>query len=112
MVFAHDTEVALAAMAALVNTEQPDGDRLEDLAALDAFVAEWRYTGRRDRDAAELDAVSKNRSRRFCDATFASRTNVAACRAGAARRHGGATRRVLTIGRKIGERTLANRRAV
>lgn len=69
MVFAHDTEVALAAMAALVNTEQPDEDRLGDLPALDAFVAEWRYTGRRDRDAAELEAVRGLRSvlRRFWD---------------------------------------------
>jgi len=51
MVFAHDTQVALVAAAALVNVE------LTDLDALDAFVAEHRWTGVRTRDAAELDAV-------------------------------------------------------
>ena len=57
MLFAHDTEVALAGAAALVNTRQRDGDRLSDLAALDAFVQEWGWTGSRRGDAAELDAV-------------------------------------------------------
>jgi predicted RNA-binding Zn ribbon-like protein len=57
VVFAHDTEVALAAAAALVNTELPDRD------ALDAFVGEHRYTGARTRDAAELDAVRALRPR-------------------------------------------------
>lgn len=51
MVFAHDTEVALGAAAALVNTE------LTDLSALDAFVQEQRWTGSRTRDDAELGAV-------------------------------------------------------
>ncbi len=45
MVFAHDTEVALAAAAALVNTEQDDGDELPDVAALDEFVRTWGWTG-------------------------------------------------------------------
>lgn len=57
MLFAHDTEVALAAAAALVNTDGPDGDGLADLAALDAFVEQWRFTGARRGDAAELAAV-------------------------------------------------------
>lgn len=51
MVFAHDTEVALAAAAALVNVDLPGPEEL------DAFVAEHRWTGSRTRDAAELDAV-------------------------------------------------------
>jgi predicted RNA-binding Zn ribbon-like protein len=57
MQFAHDTEAALLAAAALVNTQQPDDDELADLAALDAFVTRWGWTGSRTRDRAELDAV-------------------------------------------------------
>lgn len=51
MVFAHDTEVALVAAAALANRE------LAGVEDLDAFVTEHRYTGVRASDAAELDAV-------------------------------------------------------
>ena len=61
--FAHDTDVALAAAAALVNTEQPDRDALADLAGLDAFVREWGWTGSRTRDAAELAQVRALRTR-------------------------------------------------
>ncbi|MEO7729910.1 MAG: CGNR zinc finger domain-containing protein [Kofleriaceae bacterium] len=57
MIFAHDTEVALAEVASLVNTLGPDDDHLADLAALDAFVRTWGWTGKRDRDEAELRAV-------------------------------------------------------
>ena len=63
MIFAHDTEVALAAAAALVNTGRDGEDRLPDLAALDAFVREWQWTGSRARDRAELDAVRALRPR-------------------------------------------------
>jgi predicted RNA-binding Zn ribbon-like protein len=63
VVFAHDTEVALAAAAALVNTEQDDGDELPDVAALDEFVREWGWTGKRRRDRAELAAVRALRPR-------------------------------------------------
>ena len=63
MLFAHDTETALAAAAALVNTAQPDHDELADLAALDAFVQRWGWTGSRRGDAAELDAVRQLRPR-------------------------------------------------
>lgn len=63
VLFAHDTEVALAAAADLVNTEQPDGDALADLAGLDAFVTRQGYTGSRRRDAAELAAVRALRPR-------------------------------------------------
>jgi predicted RNA-binding Zn ribbon-like protein len=55
MVFAHDTEVALLAAAALANTEE-DGS-LETLDELDAFVATWKWTGGRRHDRAELAAV-------------------------------------------------------
>lgn len=57
MVFAHDTEVALQAAAALVNTEGDDADELADVAALDDFVREWGWTGSRQRSRAELAAV-------------------------------------------------------
>ena len=64
MLFAHDTEVALNALAALVNTgRQSAGEALADLADLDAFLAEWRFTGSRAHDAGELDAVRALRSR-------------------------------------------------
>lgn len=57
MLFAHDTEVALHAAAALVNTEQDDTDELSDLAALDRFVQTWTWTGSRRRDRNELAQV-------------------------------------------------------
>jgi predicted RNA-binding Zn ribbon-like protein len=63
LIFAHDTEVALAAAAALVNTGRGDADGLADRAALDGFVAAWGWTGTRARDQAELDAVRALRPR-------------------------------------------------
>ena len=57
MVFAHDTEVALAATVALVNTLDGAADHLADLAALDEFVDTWGWTGTRTHDAQELEAV-------------------------------------------------------
>jgi predicted RNA-binding Zn ribbon-like protein len=63
MVFAHDTEVALNAAAALVNTEQRDADELPDLPALDRFVAAWAWTGSRRGDDTELDRVRALRPR-------------------------------------------------
>ena len=63
MLFAHDTEVALAAASALVNTAQPDRDELADLAALDAFVAAQGWTGSRTNTSAELAAVRALRPR-------------------------------------------------
>ena len=62
MLFAHDTEVALTAAAALVNTGQ-DTEELPDMAALDRFVAQWRWTGSRTHDQAELNAVRRLRPR-------------------------------------------------
>jgi len=63
LLFAHDTEVALQAAAALVNTDDSDSEQLPDVAALDAFVATWRWTGELRRDAAELRAVHELRPR-------------------------------------------------
>jgi predicted RNA-binding Zn ribbon-like protein len=62
VVFAHDTELSLLAAATLTNTED-DPDELETIAQLDAFYERFEYTGRRDRDRAELDAVRTLRSR-------------------------------------------------
>lgn len=65
MLFAHDTEVALAAAAALVNTQGlwSGADTLTDVAALDAFVDHWDWTGSRRGDDAELAAVRALRPR-------------------------------------------------
>jgi predicted RNA-binding Zn ribbon-like protein len=62
VIFAHDTEVALNAAAALINTgHDPEG--LPDVAALDAFVAEWGWTGGRAHDERELEQVRALRPR-------------------------------------------------
>jgi predicted RNA-binding Zn ribbon-like protein len=62
LLFAHDTEVALTSAAALVNSAN-DGDALRTGADLDAFVAEWGWTGDRRHDRVELDAVRALRPR-------------------------------------------------
>jgi predicted RNA-binding Zn ribbon-like protein len=61
MLFAHDTEVSLNAFAALVNTGRGGREELPDVAALDRFVADWRWTGSRTHDQAELEAVKSLR---------------------------------------------------
>jgi predicted RNA-binding Zn ribbon-like protein len=63
VIFAHDTEVALAAAAALVNTGRGRTEQLPDTAALDRFTAAWGWTGERTHDQAELDAVRELRPR-------------------------------------------------
>jgi predicted RNA-binding Zn ribbon-like protein len=63
MLFAHDTEVALAAAAALVNTADGEDEHLPDTAALDEFVRTWGWTGVRHLDEAELRAVRELRPR-------------------------------------------------
>lgn len=64
LLFAHDTEMALAALAALVNTGRAQaGDALADVAALDDLLATWRFTGSRTHDEAELAAVRALRAR-------------------------------------------------
>ncbi len=61
MLFAHDTEVALNAATALINTEGDGG--LETIADLDRFVTEWGWTGSRRHSRAELLAVRDLRPR-------------------------------------------------
>lgn len=63
MLFAHDTEVSLNATAALVNTARGGREELPDIAALDAFVDAWRWTGSRAHDQQEFDAVRALRPR-------------------------------------------------
>ena len=48
--------VSLQAAVTLANTAEPP-DTLDSVDALDEFYAEFEYTGRRDGDDAELDAV-------------------------------------------------------
>ncbi|HYJ74651.1 MAG TPA: CGNR zinc finger domain-containing protein [Kineosporiaceae bacterium] len=61
--FAHDTEIALAAAAALVNTGRQDQEELPDVPALDAFVHAWSWSGDRTHDEQELEAVRALRPR-------------------------------------------------
>ncbi|WP_029146242.1 CGNR zinc finger domain-containing protein [Microbacterium luticocti] len=62
MLFTDDTTAALRAAVRLVNTaEEPD--TLASVADLDAFVRAEPYTGRIDRDAAELEALRGLRPR-------------------------------------------------
>ncbi|QFG69835.1 CGNR zinc finger domain-containing protein [Ornithinimicrobium pratense] len=66
MHFTHDTQLALQAAAALVNTSlrrEGDVDELATVSELEAFVRRWRWTGRRTRDRAELDEVRHLRPR-------------------------------------------------
>jgi predicted RNA-binding Zn ribbon-like protein len=63
MIFAHDTEQALANAAALVNTGLGDAELLPDEAALDEFLTTWQWTGGRTHDRAELVAVLRLRQR-------------------------------------------------
>ncbi|MFE9693478.1 CGNR zinc finger domain-containing protein [Micromonospora sp. NPDC005806] len=70
MLFAHDTECALVAVAALVNTAGPDREGLPDVAALDRFFTAHAWTGRYEHTAAELGEVRalRPRLRRLWDA--------------------------------------------
>lgn len=61
--FAHDTEVALSAAAALVNTVSSETDQMSDLASLDVFVRAWNWTEGRSDDEAELRAIRDLRPR-------------------------------------------------
>ena len=60
MVFAHDTEVALQAAVTLANSAL-EPDTLASVEALVDFFSEFEYTGRFDRDEAELAAVRRLR---------------------------------------------------
>lgn len=63
MLFAHDTEISFHAAAALVNTARGGVEGLPDVAALDAFIEHWGWTGSRTHQPAELDAVHDLRPR-------------------------------------------------
>src|ERR1700712_5557815 len=66
MLFAHDTEVSLAFAAVLVNTDinaDSDVDALPDVAALDALISSWNWTGSRTHDEVELREVRELRPR-------------------------------------------------
>lgn len=56
MSFTNDTELSLRAAVGLVNTAV-EPDTLLEVADLDAWYAEHRFTGRRDGDEAELQAL-------------------------------------------------------
>ncbi|MFG1675589.1 CGNR zinc finger domain-containing protein [Micromonospora sp. NPDC049282] len=70
MLFAHDTECALVAAAALVNTADPDREGLPDVAALDRFFTAHGWSGRHEHTATELRQVRalRPRLRRLWDA--------------------------------------------
>jgi predicted RNA-binding Zn ribbon-like protein len=63
MLFSHDTELTLRAACGLINTDRVDGEQLGDMAALDAFLDGWGWTGRRDHDDAELASIQRLRER-------------------------------------------------
>lgn len=63
MIFTHDTELTLRAACVLINSDRVDGDQFADLAGLDAYLTEFGWTGRRDRDGEELAAVHRLRTR-------------------------------------------------
>jgi len=56
VLFAYDTEASLRAAVALVNSASKP-DTLTEIGHLDAWYAENGFTGRRDGDAAELEAL-------------------------------------------------------
>lgn len=63
MIFSHDTELTLRAACVLVNTDRVDGEQLGDMAALDEYLDGFGWTGRRDKDDAELSSVRRLRER-------------------------------------------------
>lgn len=63
MNFTHDTEITLRAACVLINSDRVDGEQLGDMAALDEYLDGFGWTGRRDRDDAELAAVHGLRER-------------------------------------------------
>ncbi len=63
MTFSHDTYQTLRAARDLVNTGRVDGERLGDQSSLDEYLCGFGWTGRRDRDDAELAEVHVLRAR-------------------------------------------------
>lgn len=63
MNFSHDTELTLRAACVLINSNRVDGERLGQLSELDAYLASFGWTGRRDSDAAEIESIQRLRER-------------------------------------------------
>lgn len=61
--FTYDTELTLRAACVLVNSDRVTGEKLAEQADLDSYLAEFGWTGRRDRDQHELLAVHRLRQR-------------------------------------------------
>ena len=62
MIFAPDTEAALASVVDLLNTTSGETDALLTLADLDQFITEQRYSGSRTHSDAELRSVRQLRT--------------------------------------------------
>jgi len=77
-IFSHDTVMALASAAALVNTDSDDGDQLADQAGLDAFVERFQISGDRRRSSEELESVRELRTRLRAIWTARTRDEAAA----------------------------------
>src|SRR3954452_14510780 len=63
MIFTYDTELTLKATCVLINTDRVDGERLGELAELDAYLDSCGGPGRRDHESAELASVRRLRER-------------------------------------------------
>ncbi|MET0757909.1 MAG: CGNR zinc finger domain-containing protein [Mycobacterium sp.] len=63
MTFTHDTELTLRAACVLINSVRADDEQMDDQAALDEYLDGFGWTGRRDHDGAELEAVRRLRER-------------------------------------------------
>ena len=61
MLFTDDTDAALQAAVALVNSTDEPGQPLGSVDDLSAFLVSWSYTGRHDATPDELDAVRRLR---------------------------------------------------
>jgi predicted RNA-binding Zn ribbon-like protein len=61
MLFTDDTDAALQAAVALVNSTDEPGDPLGSVDDLSAFLTAWSYTGRHDATPQELEAVRRLR---------------------------------------------------
>jgi predicted RNA-binding Zn ribbon-like protein len=61
VLFTDDTDAALQAAVALVNSTDAPGDPLGTVEDLSAFLASWTYTGRHDATPAELEALRRLR---------------------------------------------------
>jgi predicted RNA-binding Zn ribbon-like protein len=61
MLFTDDTDAALQAAVALVNSTDDPGDPLGSVDDLSAFLTTWSYTGRHDATPQELEAVRRLR---------------------------------------------------